>query len=233
MFSELLASIRRQSTSKPPESFSTHEEFLRFVRNYIKARVYLEVGVHKGHSLIMTGTSVRLAIGVDPAYEVSELQSKEIVLVKKTSDSFFADQDYSRITRRAVDLTFVDGMHLAEFALRDILNAEKLSTKKSLILVHDIIPTSAEAASRTQCAGCWMGDVYKAVIALKNFRPDLQIQCIEDIPPSGMAVIRNLNPTAPSIDMNEVEAFMRNIDFAVDFETKMRPLIQKYDPSMF
>ena len=207
--------------------FADHERFVRFVKIESGARTYLEIGVAAGRTLVMPETPVTLAVGVDPAFAlVTPIERPaSIALFRKSSDAFFAEADYMRLTRRPVDLTFVDGLHWCEFALRDVLNAERLSRRGSTILIHDIVPANAVEASRERTTDTWMGDIFRTVLALRHFRPDLTLTCLGDIPPSGMAIVTGLNPRAPSIDLAEAEHFMRAIDFERDFERMLRPLL--------
>lgn len=219
--------VRRSLFRKP--RFADHEAFLRFAKEETRAKTYLEIGVETGRTLFAAGPHQRLAVGVDPAFKIvtpSE-QAVRVALFRKTSDAFFADGDYRKVTSAPVDLTFVDGLHWCEFALRDVLNAERLSRRRSVILMHDIVPGNEAEAARRRRTGNWMGDVFKTALALKKFRPDLEVTCIGDISPSGMAVITNLSPRARPIDMVGAEAYMKSIDYARDFKRLMGPLLVK------
>lgn len=208
-------------------SIANHHGFLRWVRVASGARTYLEIGVEKGQTLMMGGTATTLAVGVDPDYHIVAPAEDpvRVALFRKTSDAFFADGDWRRLSAEPVDVTFVDGMHLCEFVLRDVLNAERLSHRRSLILVHDIVPGSAAEATRERGTAMWMGDVYRAVLALRHFRPDLSLVPIDGIAPSGMLAITSLDPGAKPIDLEAAQAFMDRIDFDRDFEALMRPLL--------
>ena len=208
-------------------SIANHHDFLRWVRTASRARAYLEIGVEKGQTLMMGGTPATLAVGVDPDYHIvtPAEAAVRVALFRKTSDAFFSDGDWHKLSAEPVDVTFVDGMHLCEFVLRDVLGAEKLSHRRSLILVHDIVPGGADEATRERGTAMWMGDVYRAVLALRTFRPDLSLMAIGDVAPSGMLVIANLDPDAPDLDLAPAQPFMDEIDFARDFQRVMRPIL--------
>ena len=91
-----------------------------------------------------------------------------------------------------VDLAFIDGMHLFEFALRDFTNCEALSGPDSLIVLHDCLPMDALTASRERSTDHWTGDVWKLVLCLLDRRPDLDLTVI-DVPPSGLCLVRGLD----------------------------------------
>ena len=92
----------------------------------------------------------------------------------------------------AVDLVFIDGMHLFEYALRDFMNVEKHSRWGSVIVLDDMLPRIPVEGVRdrdlARSHGAWAGDVYKVVDALRSLRPDLL--CLEiDTQPTGTAVV--------------------------------------------
>lgn len=39
----------------------------------------------------------------------------------------------------------------------------------------------------------WTGDVWKLIFILRDYRPDLKIQCL-DCPPTGLVAVSNLDP---------------------------------------
>lgn len=207
--------------------FRTHYDFLSFVRTVCQPKVYLEIGVETGQTLFAK-PSVDLAVGVDPGFEIRVPVdfTCHFALFKTTSDDFFAHDLLASITDRKVDLTFVDGLHWSDFALRDFRNAEKLSDQNGVIVIHDIYPTSLPEASRDMVVdGNWMGDVFKTVCALSKFRPDLKIYNIKDIPPSGMSVICGLNPEDETLfaRYDEVISYMESIDYERDFNASILP----------
>ena len=108
-----------------------------------------------------------------------------------TSDDFFEKIDLKKaFNKKKIDLAFIDGMHLFEFALRDFINVEKNCHKDSTIIFHDTIPLSKETSTRDQPIGFWTGDVYKVVLILKKYRPDLAIYNFPESP--GACVVKNM-----------------------------------------
>ena len=94
-----------------------------------------------------------------------------------------------------IDLAFVDGLHLCEQALRDILNVEQHCRPEGVILVHDCLPISEATAARDHTTMVWSGDVWRSILALRRHRPDLTITTIA-ADPTGVAVITGLDPAA-------------------------------------
>ena len=89
--------------------------------------------------------------------------------------------------------SFIDGMHLAEFVVRDFANVEHVADWTSVIVFDDILPRTAEEAARDRRTRAWTGDVFKALAALERHRPDLI--CLRvDTEPTGLGVILGLDP---------------------------------------
>jgi hypothetical protein len=96
---------------------------------------------------------------------------------------------------QSIDLAFIDGMHLFEFALRDFINIERACEPNSVILIHDCLPIDAVTSARERTTSVWTGDVWKLVLVLvlKRLRPELHIRT-SDLGPSGLAIVTNLDP---------------------------------------
>jgi hypothetical protein len=84
-------------------------------------------------------------------------------------------------------------MHLFEFALRDFIAIERLCTRESTVLVHDTYPLNSVTAERERESIFWSGDIWRLVLALKKYRPDLSIDTLAAAP-SGLTIIRGLDP---------------------------------------
>jgi hypothetical protein len=173
-----------------------YRDVLATIHRRLAPTAYLEIGVETGQTLALA-TSAEVAVGVDPADQPLETRIPPGArVVRLTSDDFFAR--YSRhdvFGERRVDLAFIDGMHLFEYALRDFLNCERWCDPWSTIVMHDCLPIMPVAAERERRTRFWVGDTWKAVVALARRRPDLKIRTIL-APPSGLVVIRRLNPTS-------------------------------------
>jgi hypothetical protein len=166
-------------------------DFLTVVHERYRPRSYLEIGVFEGRGLARSTTRT---IGVDPDFRITEELACELQLVRATSDEFFArPEPLSWFPEGTVDLTFIDGMHLVEFALRDFLNAERLSTPTSVVILDDVLPRSATEASRQRRTSLWAGDTYKITDVLERYRPDLTVVPL-DTQPTGMLVVLGLDP---------------------------------------
>jgi hypothetical protein len=162
----------------------------------LKPRGYLEIGVQHGTSLALAQCP---AIGIDPA-PMLQGHVKDTRLFTMTSDEFFekSEPEWQQDYMPHIDLAFIDGMHLAEFALRDFMNVERYANPRTVIVFDDVLPRNQHEASREQCPGDWTGDVWKVPPLLRIYRPDLKILAV-DTEPTGTCVVYNLNPTSKKL----------------------------------
>lgn len=180
-------------------------QYLEFLGQYVPicgARSYFEIGVNIGKSLRRIDLPT---VGVDPKFMFRDdiMGAKpELHLFQTTSDDFFRTRDLKAFFPAGVDLAFLDGMHLFEFLLRDLINTEKAMSRSGTIFIHDCLPVNAEMAERQRRPGqrrdvelksYWTGDVWKLIPILQHYRPDLEITLI-DCAPTGLVRLRNLNP---------------------------------------
>ena len=160
---------------------------------HLLPRTYVEVGISTGKSLglALPGT---IAVGIDPEPKIRFAIDKSAQVFAEGSDDFFERHDLRQVLRgNDLDLAFVDGMHLFEYALRDFFHLERFCHPESTIMFHDCKPFDAETSARVQVQNRWTGDVWKILLCLKEYRPDLRIATV-DVPPTGLAVVRGLDP---------------------------------------
>ena len=169
-----------------PEPRMTRHELLRGLHEKTRPRTYLEIGIETGRSL--THSRAR-SIGVDPVLKIDNPIHCDLQLIKATSDDFFAGDDpLAHFESVPVDLAFIDGMHLSEFALRDFINIEPYMAATGLVLLDDVLPRNGLEAARDRKTGPWAGDVYKVVEILRRRRPDLVVFLVNTAP-TGTAVV--------------------------------------------
>jgi hypothetical protein len=168
-------------------------DFLQRVHALLTAPPYLEIGVRHGHSLALARGP---AAGVDPEPELQLELPPSARLFSETSDEYFDRPDpLEPLGGRRVGLAFIDGMHLAEFALRDFMNAERLASRTGAIVFDDILPRSADEATRERHTRAWTGDVYKLLGVLARHRPDLL--CLRvGTEPTGLLLVLGLDPVS-------------------------------------
>jgi hypothetical protein len=181
---------------------ASYTEVLNRFHATLRPRTYLEIGTGTGTSLELSKCA---SIAIDPGFRLERdvLKGKPCCLLfQMTSDAFFAEYSPSSLFGKPVDMAFLDGMHYAEFLLRDFINVEPHLKKNSVLMLHDCIPGNIEMTSRTIQQGvAWTGDVWKVVIVLKKYRPDMRIQAF-DSPPTGLIVCTNLDPKSRLLSDN-------------------------------
>jgi hypothetical protein len=163
-------------------------------------RSYLEIGVNIGGSMTLSRTR---SIGIDPYYAVTREIRCDVHLVRTSSDEFFArEHPVARFDEPVIDLAFIDGMHLAEYAFRDFVNVERFSHPGTVVVIDDMLPRDVPEARRDRSVSsgrsAWAGDVYKVAETLRELRPDLLVLEV-DTAPTGVVVVVGLDPTSTAL----------------------------------
>ena len=174
---------------------------LERLHQHLRPRTYVEIGVEDGHSLrlVEPGTAT---LGVDPQPRIAFTLPEGMRVFPETSDEFFATHDVrAELGGLPVDLALLDGMHLFEYALRDFFNLERLCGPESTILIHDCFPHNRLTAQRERVLTFWTGDVWRLVVLLKKYRPDLSIHTIAT-PPTGLCMVRGLDASSRFLQEN-------------------------------
>lgn len=174
-----------------------YRDVLRRAHELLKPRTYLEIGVETGATLALARSAER-SVGIDP--DSSKLRPELIPpsarVFHETSDAFFERQSRAQVLGpHLVDLAFIDGMHWFEYALRDFMHVEAWSQRDGTVILHDCLPLFPLTASRERRTKFWVGDVWKVVSILREYRPDLRVTLVATAP-SGLCVVRGLDPTS-------------------------------------
>ncbi|MER9406663.1 hypothetical protein NKI36_21755 [Mesorhizobium caraganae] len=164
-------------------------EALSSIHRILRPANYLEIGSRFGHSLALSEAP---SIGIDPDFEIRVPLKAPTRLFAETSDDFFK-RDVAALVGGPVDLTFIDGMHNAEFALRDFINCERASHAQGVIVIDDVLPRDIAHTSRKRNTQVWTGDIYKLVTILRKFRPDLTVDAY-DVEMKGLCIVSGLRP---------------------------------------
>jgi tetratricopeptide (TPR) repeat protein len=171
----------------------------------------LEIGIFDGASLARV-LPPTLAIGVDPDPRVIYSFKAETHIFTETSDDFFARQGPDLLLRtRPLGIGFIDGLHHYEQALKDFVNLENYCGPRSMILLHDTVPLDEATQSRALDTQFHTGDVWKTVLCLKHYRPDLDLFTIAT-PWTGLTVVTHLDPGSRILADGYDEAVKRFID---------------------
>jgi hypothetical protein len=182
-------------------------EFLDGVHERLDPPTYLEIGVRHGDSLALAR---KPAIGVDPRPRLRVELPERTRIFKQTSDAYFErPRPLRHFDGRRVAMSFIDGLHHAEFALRDFINVERLSRWTTAVVFDDIFPRSSDEASRDRETRAWTGDVFKVMGVLERERPDLVLVRI-DTQPTGLLLVLGLDPESTVLS-ERYDALVRDI----------------------
>ena len=165
-------------------------DFLVRAHQLLKPRFYTEVGVAYGNSLRLADCP---ALGIDPAPELTAPLDPRHTLSLTTSDDFFLLTDAAS-QLQPIDLSYIDGMHQIEFAMKDFMYTEMYCHPGSVVIIDDIYPAHALHGERIRKSRFWTGDIWKMIKLLENARPDLILLPL-DTSPTGSLVILGLDPS--------------------------------------
>jgi len=151
------------------------------LKTFKKETTYLEIGV-RDPSLNYDKIDATKKYSVDPGLEFK----KNPVDFKVTSDEFFMGIKENSILSKDVkfDVIFIDGLHTAEQANRDITNSLKYITENGFVILHDCNPPTVwhareEHGYRLSPAGNnWNGTTWKAFVKWR-MNPEVQSCCVD------------------------------------------------------
>lgn len=170
--------------------------------------IAVEVGIYEGASLALFRPPT-IAIGVDPNAKILLPPKTETHVFAETSDEFFALRRYNTLVGdRPLSVGFIDGLHLFEQVLKDFIGLEALCGQRSVILIHDTVPLDEPTQRRDRDTIFHTGDVWKIVLCLKHYRPDLNIVTIATAP-TGLTAVTGLNPISTILTNRYYEAIAR------------------------
>lgn len=180
-----------------------YRDFLAALHQQLRFGWYLEIGSQTGRSLAKSRSP---SIAIDPAFRIKydvAGNKPHLHLFQQTSDDFFAAGHLKTLKARP-DFSFLDGMHLFEYLLRDFINTERAGSATSVIALHDCCPFGHAMTTRDLDnipRGAWTGDVWKLIPILQEYRPDLTVQVL-DCAPTGLVVVSNLKPQNRVLSQN-------------------------------
>lgn len=159
----------------------------------MQPRTYLEIGVRTGESLRLAPAKAR-CIGVDPAPDIpAVLAARDNVdIFALQSDAFF--HEYPRasdVGYDTLDIAFIDGMHLSEYVLRDLVNLSRWADPESLLLLHDVLPPTVRSGAREKLSHLWCGDVWRVAMFASSLFPSATLYTLP-VSPSGLMFISGI-----------------------------------------
>ena len=177
---------------------------------------YVEIGVSKGNSLALVKKCTK-AVVIDPCPNILNTIEAPYKLYPITSDEFFSSYDLLKeLDTSRLNLAFIDGLHHFEQVLKDFINIERYSDKKTIVILHDCLPVTRISTVREYIPVFWCGDVWKIIPILKTYRPDLNINIVPTSP-SGLGIVTNLDSSSTVLqgkyDQIVHEYFNQEIDY--------------------
>jgi hypothetical protein len=167
------------------------QEIIQQTIDKIKGRLYLEIGVQRGKNFYKIRALRKIAI--DPKFIIGYkrrlfnfLALLNSTFFEMTSNQFFEKKAGSILAKKKIDVAFIDGLHTYEQSLTDFNNCLKYLAPNGVILFHDCNPQSREAAEPVSSPqemmnkfqrknSEWNGDVWKTIVHLRTFHPDLKV----------------------------------------------------------
>ncbi len=178
-------------------------DLIQIFINNLKARVYLEIGVSKGHSFLKVKCNRK--IGVDPEFRISGKKKIKHCIKdfrnifnryhEMTSDDFFTRHKHDLISLPP-QVIFIDGLHTFEQTLKDCYNSLNFLSDGGVIVLHDCDPPTEasstpalsipEAKQKWNCKRSsptdnsgwteeWCGDTWKTIPYLINNHAELNV----------------------------------------------------------
>jgi hypothetical protein len=168
-------------------------DFLRGLHDALQPSTYLEIGIRNGVSLSLSRCR---SVGIDPAYNLTAEIDGDIALFRTISDEYFSRPDpMAPFGGRPIELAFIDGLHLFEFALRDFIYVERHASTGSVVIFDDVFPRTVDEAARDRHTKSWTVDVFKVLAVLERHRPDLV--CLRvGTQPTGLVLVAGLDPSS-------------------------------------
>ena len=124
-----------------------------FIKKY-DYKKYLEIGVFNPYRNF-NKINIEYKIGIDP-------DSKTNPSIVTTSDNFF------KYNKSKFDIIFIDGLHIKEQVIRDILNSLKFLTINGTIILHDCNPKDEISQKVPKETDHWNGNVWEAFVYIRT-----------------------------------------------------------------
>jgi hypothetical protein len=211
-----------------PRSPRSNLKLLAGLHDIIRPKTYLEIGIRYGDSLSLSRDDT-FALGIDPEPQIRMQLPRRTWISQLTSDAFF--RRYGMLAGMlpwGIELALIDGLHLAEYVIRDFINVEKFMARKGILVIDDTNPQHEAWTVREQIEGKWTGDVWKALAIIRRYRPDLVIETF-DVHPAGLSIIRGLDPKSRalsdnySVILDELKSLQFEDDFRCDLANAVKP----------
>jgi SAM-dependent methyltransferase len=195
-------------------------EVIQRLLDLYEAPSYLEIGVCDGTTFHAVRAARRVA--VDPAFTFDpEVARADPAQAGATYHPIPSDAYFTGAGRDdAFDLIFLDGLHLFDQTLRDLIHAIARLKPGGAIVIDDVLPVSYGASLRDveesakfrrmspgpEEAKAWMGDVFKLVFWIRDYLLDWDYATVDAN--HGQLVLWR-GPRAQDVPPLDIEAIAR------------------------
>lgn len=162
-----------------------HSNFIAILASIYKPKVYVELGLYEGETLLQVQPYIETGYGIDmkPNDSLEKLKKySNLQIIYSKTNEFFEN------FKEGIDMAFIDADHCYESALNDFLNVHKLLNPGGIIILHDTDPESNHLIHPGYC-----GDSYKMVKYLEN-RPDINCSTFP-LTEAGLTIVTKKNDT--------------------------------------
>lgn len=186
-----------------PNTGQRYTEFLDGLHRAMAFDWYMEIGCRAGQ---IFAPVIGKTIAVDPYFKADTNiigHKPRLFVFQEKSDDFFASKFLKQMEIK-LSFSFLDGLHLFEFLLRDFFNTEANSDPGGVIALHDCVPFNERMLTRdleNLPRGPWTGDVWKLIPILRKYRPDLKLTVLS-CRPTGLVLISKLDPANRDLKKN-------------------------------
>lgn len=109
---------------------------------------------------------LEIGIGAGINFKGIVCKNKTSVDLNKDADFKMDSDTFFKQNKKKYDIVFVDGYHLREYVLRDVLNSLDCLKNNGVIVIHDCLPEAEIRQSRERKTRNWQGDVWEAIVQL-------------------------------------------------------------------
>jgi hypothetical protein len=152
------------------------QNLIQHIIDHIDAQSYLEIGLGEGK--VFKSINCKEKFGVDPQFGDYQFEKGSMCLTRPThqmtSDEFFAQN------KKTFDVIFIDGMHEAGYAERDINNSLSCLSDGGYIICHDMNPLTKESQIVPRIQSYWHGDVWKAWVKIRQTNLNISMCVIRE-----------------------------------------------------
>ena len=170
-------------------------QVLARIHEHLNQATYLEMGVDQGQSFEIV-TPETIALGVDPDPQMQKPPGAPSASIRTDQRRIFrAVRCDFRVRRQDRRSRFHRRHAPGRVRPAGFHQHRKLCSPDSIILIHDVYPIDATSAARERVSSFWTGDIWRLILTLNKYRPDLSVNVIAT-GPTGLAIVQNLDPNS-------------------------------------